>query len=316
MKTAFFGALALSSVFASLQAQANLIKNGDFSQGKAEFYSDYQFSPTLYAEGAYYVGDNPQLTHSEFEPCRKNGDKPNFMLIVNGHYEANKVIWQQEVAVKPGESYVFEGLVASVVYSSPPVLALYLDDKLQGQPFAVQEGACNWETFSYTWTAAKGQKKVQLRLVNLNLEAGGNDFALDDFVFRVDKPQPQLVKPESGQNARSGDLLEVENLLFETSKSELLPESKRVLDKLAEYLLAQPQIRLDISGHTDQIGQAAANKRLSQERAKAVRDYLIEKGVAPGRLRSQGFGAERPLIPNAQTPEERQKNRRVEFRVL
>ena len=76
-----------------------------------------------------------------------------------------------------------------------------------------------------------------------------------------------------------------------------------------------PQIRFEVSGHTDDRGTADYNKDLSQRRAKAVVDYLIKKGIAAGRLVSAGYGFERPLADN-KTSAGRAQNRRTEFRLL
>ena len=76
-----------------------------------------------------------------------------------------------------------------------------------------------------------------------------------------------------------------------------------------------PQVRLTVKGHTDAVGDANANKTLSQQRAQAVVDYLVSRGVNPGQLQAIGFGSEQPIAANA-TPEGQFKNRRIEFEVL
>lgn len=76
-----------------------------------------------------------------------------------------------------------------------------------------------------------------------------------------------------------------------------------------------PQVKLTVMGHTDATGDAAVNKTLSQNRAQAVVDYLIFKGVDPAQLRAIGYGQEKPIADN-QTDEGKFKNRRIEFEVL
>jgi len=100
---------------------------------------------------------------------------------------------------------------------------------------------------------------------------------------------------------------------FETGRSVLTPESHTILDEVAASLLAQPEVRVEIGGHTDNTGTRAINGRLSRERAQAVKAYLAQKGVAPGRMEVRGYGPDRPIATNA-TAEGRARNRRVELR--
>ena len=102
---------------------------------------------------------------------------------------------------------------------------------------------------------------------------------------------------------------------FEVGKSALKPESYTVLDIVAASLVANPDIRIEIAGHTDNTGSAATNTRLSQSRADAVRAYLASKGVVPGRMVAKGYGPSVPVAPNT-TAAGRAQNRRVELRQL
>jgi outer membrane protein OmpA-like peptidoglycan-associated protein len=87
------------------------------------------------------------------------------------------------------------------------------------------------------------------------------------------------------------------------------------LDSVAAALVANPTVRVEIAGHTDDVGSAESNQRLSQARAEAVRRYFVSKGVAADRMEARGFGESRPITTNA-TVEGRAANRRVEMRRL
>ncbi|MDP3909543.1 MAG: thrombospondin type 3 repeat-containing protein [Gemmatimonadales bacterium] len=100
---------------------------------------------------------------------------------------------------------------------------------------------------------------------------------------------------------------------FETGRSALRSDSYTVLDIVAQSLLANPDIRIEIAGHTDITGSMATNMRLSQARADAVRTYLASKGVAPDRMVARGYGPSEPVAPNT-TAAGRAQNRRVELR--
>lgn len=109
-----------------------------------------------------------------------------------------------------------------------------------------------------------------------------------------------------------GKFTVLEAIHFETGQATIKPESHGLLDQVSMMIKANPDLKVRVEGHTDDTGPREINQRLSEQRAAAVRKYLVDKGVAPQRLRSQGFGQDKPLI-NETTPEARAKNRRVEF---
>lgn len=114
-----------------------------------------------------------------------------------------------------------------------------------------------------------------------------------------------------------GDMLEiVDNIYFRTNRDVIEPRSFALLDQVASVIVAHPEIpRVRVEGHTDARGSRTRNLRLSQQRAAAVVRYLTAHGVAAERLESAGFGPDRPVVPNATTPEEHARNRRVEFHI-
>lgn len=118
-----------------------------------------------------------------------------------------------------------------------------------------------------------------------------------------------LVPIEKGKTVR------MNNIFFEFDKAALTSESTAELDRLVSFLQSRSDIRIEISGHTDNVGADEYNLRLSELRAQSVVDYLISKAVASGRLVAKGYGKTKPVESNA-TEEGRQKNRRVEFTIL
>lgn len=101
---------------------------------------------------------------------------------------------------------------------------------------------------------------------------------------------------------------------FDTARATIKPESFAELDRVVEYMLHKGA-RLEIAGHTDNVGNPKSNKSLSLRRAQACRDYIVSKGVDPERIEAVGFGDEKPIAPN-DTPENRAKNRRIEVREI
>ncbi len=107
----------------------------------------------------------------------------------------------------------------------------------------------------------------------------------------------------------------LENVEFDFGKSTLRPTSFPTLDELVEYLQRKDDERVEIGGHTDNIGTAAKNMKLSQERAQSIVNYLISKGIAMERLVAKGYGATDPVAEN-NTEDGRQRNRRTEVKIL
>ena len=117
------------------------------------------------------------------------------------------------------------------------------------------------------------------------------------------------------QKLRPGATIVLNNVFFETNKWELKPESMIELDRLATLLKNNPEKKIEIGGHTDNVGSEEANLTLSDNRAQSVVSYLVKKGIANDRLTSKGYGESVPIATN-DTDEGRSKNRRTEFRVI
>lgn len=112
-----------------------------------------------------------------------------------------------------------------------------------------------------------------------------------------------------------GEKVVLKNIFFETASYELLPKSQVELDKLVAFMNNNPTIRIEIGGHTDNVGKPSDNQLLSENRAKSVRSYLIDHEIAEGRIQYKGYGEEQPVDTN-ETAEGRANNRRTEFKVL
>ena len=107
----------------------------------------------------------------------------------------------------------------------------------------------------------------------------------------------------------------MKNVFFETKKADLKNESLVELNKLKLLLQENPSMRIEIRGHTDNVGSDADNQILSERRAKAVRDFLATNGIATDRLTFKGFGKTQPIDSN-DTEGGRAANRRTEFVIL
>ncbi len=205
-------------------------------------------------------------------------------------------------------------------------------------------------TIRYDFNAESGQQKPSVLQIFRNYEAaakkiGGTTVFLSvgeiNAVFKILKNGREIawVKVESGgndnndfytlyiveleemkQEITSNDILAALNtdghislyINFDFGKAEIKAESQKIIDQIAEMLNANPSLKVSIEGHTDNVGAAPGNKTLSENRAKAVMNNLIAKGISQSRLSSKGWGQDKPIADNT-TEEGRALNRRVEI---
>jgi outer membrane protein OmpA-like peptidoglycan-associated protein len=143
-----------------------------------------------------------------------------------------------------------------------------------------------------------------------------------DYLFHsenFDIPQStnyqEIVKDVDLKKVKIGTKIVLRNIFFDFDKATLRPESSLELERLYQLLVDIPSLKIEVSGHTDNKGSAEYNKELSAKRAQSVVDYLIQKGIKADRLKSAGYGFEKPMATN-DTDEGRQLNRRTEFEII
>jgi len=141
------------------------------------------------------------------------------------------------------------------------------------------------------------------------LSLGGADVATSVTVSNDPKQNIKLTLRYKGLPPRTPFVLKGVN--FDTGTAVLRDESQIRLDLVVDFMKRRKSTVVEVSGHTDDVGNAKKNKALSLKRAQACRDYLISKGIDGGRITAVGFGGERPVVPN-DSDENRQKNRRIE----
>jgi OOP family OmpA-OmpF porin len=107
----------------------------------------------------------------------------------------------------------------------------------------------------------------------------------------------------------------IQGINFATGSAKITKDSHKVLDKAVQVLVDYPDVRMEIGGHTDNVGKDEYNKELSQKRAESVKEYLVGKGISADRLTAVGYGMEKPLTSN-KTKADKAKNRRTEFTLI
>lgn len=191
----------------------------------------------------------------------------------------------------------------------------------------------SWDISAIDYTGVKVPKGVQTR-INQRAEQDAyyyiDDVSLREYhepyvakfdtvvVPKIDTLKPTLVvkNDSAGNNANVNVVMDkpivLKNVLFESGAAVLLPVSFPELDATADYLVRNVSVKLEVSGHTDNVGNEKQNSELSEKRAKAVMDYLITKSIDPGRISHKGYGSTKPIAENT-SEEGRKQNRRVEL---
>jgi OmpA-OmpF porin, OOP family len=163
--------------------------------------------------------------------------------------------------------------------------------------------------------AANGFYKIQIKPGTYRVKATATGFMTLEEEVHVDVGTQAVIKNFELSPLDIGAVFRLNNVLFTRGTTELLESSYPELDQVTEVLKANPQIKIELSGHTDNQGSARLNLRLSQERVESVKQYLIQKGIDPGRITGKGYGGSRPIASN-NSEATRMLNRRVEFTIL
>jgi len=165
------------------------------------------------------------------------------------------------------------------------------------------------ETGHYLITLPVGKNYV------FNVNRKGYLFYSDNFFMTTHAPDSTYEKNIPLQPLEANARMILKNVFFDVNRFEIKPESIAELDILVQLLNENPGLKIEISGHTDNIGKPADNLNLSNNRAKAVVDYLVGKHISPARLTAKGYGEGRPVADN-KTEEGRAMNRRTEMKIV
>lgn len=168
-----------------------------------------------------------------------------------------------------------------------------------------------------SYVAAINLKKVKKQ--DLVITANADDHAFTSQVIKIEENTSFKTPPKTEvmeiKTAEKGKSIVLNNIYYATGAEELYPQSYVILDEFAEFLIDHPNMKVEIQGHTDNVGNAAENMKLSQHRADNVVKYLIEKKVNADNLTAKGYGPTKPISDNTSV-EGKAKNRRTEFLIL
>ncbi|MCB0806168.1 MAG: OmpA family protein [Bacteroidales bacterium] len=216
-----------------------------------------------------------------------------------------------QAAPKPAppieQNTILEGVVLDEVTLAPLQATIEITDNSRNEILASFESNSNSGAYLISLKPGKNygitvsKKEYLFHSENFNIP--------EDAVARKIKKDILLKKVEVGSK------IVLNNIFFDFNKATLREESVAELDRLYKLMQETPSLKIEISGHTDNVGSATYNQKLSENRAKAVVDYLLDKGVSESRLKYKGYGFEKPVASN-ETEAGRQQNRRTEFEIM
>ncbi len=210
------------------------------------------------------------------------------------------------VAVATAQVTILKGTVTDDATKQPLDAAIDLIDNTSGQTIA-----------TFRSNATSGKYLVSLPSgtnYGIVVRQDGYLFHSENFDLPAGAAFAEVVKDIPLKKLEVGTVIVLRNIFFDTGRTSLRPESTAELERLQKLLTETPALKLEMAGHTDNVGEAAANQSLSQRRAQAVVAYLTQHGIAAARLSAAGYGETQPVAPNA-TKLGRQLNRRTEFKV-
>lgn len=228
-------------------------------------------------------------------------------LIASLEKPIKEVSVASSVEIKENQVTLLKGVVTDALTKQPLEAELTLIDNVK-----------NLEIATFTSNAKTGKFLVALPSgVNYGIAVKKENYLFhsENFDIPSGADYQEVNKDIQLQNIAVGNKIVLKNIFFDFDKATLRPESTSELERLQKLLTDVPTLKIEISGHTDNKGSAMYNQTLSENRAKAVVEFLISKGIAKERLEFKGYGLSQP-IANNETDEGRQLNRRTEFKIL
>ncbi len=229
------------------------------------------------------------------------------ILIASIANPISETFMEKAVAVETMRLTILKGTVIDAFTKEPVEASIEIVDNDKDEVVTIQKS--NSTTGKYLVSLPSGKN------YGIAVTADGYLFHSENFDIPEATNYQEVYKDIALSKMAVGTKIVLKNVFFDYAKATLRSASFPELDRLYELLNEFPEMRIEISGHTDNRGSRTTNERLSAARAKSVVAYLVKKGIAANRLESKGYAFDQPIATN-DTEEGRQQNRRVEFKVL
>lgn len=260
-----------------------------------------------YKEGGYGKHDIYMISMPQAEDVQEiAAAKTNTKIVENQGETTQKTLAPVAIGKTKSKLTLLKGTVVDALTKQPIEANIALLDNKTGAK--ISEATSNSATGAYLIILPAGKNYA------ISVTKQGYLFHSENFDLSDTADYQEVVKNVELNKAQVGARIVLRNIFFDFDKATLRPESNIELERLRKVMLDYPTMKIEISGHTDNKGSAEYNKKLSENRAKAVMDYMIKKGIQAGRMTFAGYGFERPMAPN-DTDAGRQLNRRTEFEI-
>jgi outer membrane protein OmpA-like peptidoglycan-associated protein/tetratricopeptide (TPR) repeat protein len=236
-----------------------------------------------------------------------NGDQAYFSSNnLKGYGGFDIYSFEMPVPLRPKVVTYVKGIITDAKTKQALTADIEIVD-LENNKTVYQNTSDNQGSFLSTLTSGKDY--------GLNISKKGYLFYSENFSLHGVDNKKQFLIDVPLQGIEAGNKVVLKNIFFDTNKYDIKAESKTELEKLISFLRDNPNANIEISGHTDNVGDDAINKTLSQNRANAVYQYLVLHHIDPKRLVYKGYGKSQPIAPNT-TEDGRKLNRRTEFKII
>ncbi|MDP4267083.1 MAG: OmpA family protein [Bacteroidota bacterium] len=219
----------------------------------------------------------------------------------------SETVVEKAVEIKTNQVTILKGKILDDITKQPVLGTIEITDNEKNQLVATFES--NASTGKYLVSLPSGKN------YGIAVKSENYLFHSENIDVKSEKSYQEIYKDIYLKKATVGTKIVLKNIFFDFDKSTLRNESTAELERLTKLLNDMPALRIEISGHTDNKGTATYNKKLSEDRAQAVVDYLVSKGINKSRLEYKGYGFDQPIAKN-DTEQGRQMNRRTEFKIL
>ncbi len=252
-------------------------------------------------------------------PINSSGDERGLSLTASGEYaffSSNNLggyggydiyTFDLPANVRPHTVTYVKGTVSDAKTKLPLEAAVEIIDLEKNVPVYQDYSDADQGDFLATLTSGKNY--------GLNISRAGYLFYSENFSLVGHEAKNPFNITVLLEPIEVGNKVVLNNIFFDSNKFDLKTESLAELDKLAEFMTLNPTLHIEISGHTDNVGNNQANQVLSENRAKSVYQYLVSNKIDASRLVFKGYGETQPVAPN-DSEEGRKKNRRTEFKII
>lgn len=256
-------------------------------------------------QSGYGDQDIYKITFLGPEKLMVQGAEDNLMASLNSGI-SDKVV-EKEMDIETVRLTLLKGTVTDAISEEPIRADIEIVDNEKNEVVNITNS--NSSTGKYMVSLPSGKN------YGISVKAEGYLFHSENFNIPATTGYQEVIKDIVLSKVGVGSSIVLKNIFFDYNKASLRPESYPELDRLHKLLENYPDMRIEIGGHTDDHGSLKYNTELSESRAKAVVDYLVNMGIDSDRLEYKGYAYLNPIDTN-DTEEGRQNNRRVEFKVL